>query len=98
MSDVVTEEKPQEERDFNPNHHMMDLKGKSYLPVAARIAWFRNDHPIDEGWAIVTECVAGSYPEDYAVFRASIINPEGKVIATATKTEDKRGFPEFMEK
>lgn len=103
MSDeAVVESKPEEtkpeEREFNPNRHMMDLKGKQYLPVAARIAWFRDDHPIEEGWAIHTECIAGSYTEDYAVFRTSIVSPEGKVIATATKTEDKRGFPEFMEK
>lgn len=32
--------------------HMLNLKGKDYLPVAARIVEFRQDHP---DWAIITE-------------------------------------------
>ena len=30
---------------FNPNDHMMKLKGKDYLQVAWRLVWFREDHP-----------------------------------------------------
>ena len=29
---------------FDPNEHLVDLKGKKYLPVAPRVAWFRQDN------------------------------------------------------
>jgi hypothetical protein len=78
---------------FDPSRHMMNLRSKDYLPVAARIAWFREDHP---DWGIVTE--PHEIGDSYAIFRASIFNPEGRLIATATKREDREGFPDFWEK
>lgn len=30
---------------FNAEKYMIPLKGKEYLPVAARVAWFREEHP-----------------------------------------------------
>ena len=39
---------------FDPNEHLVDLKGKKYLPVAPRVAWFRQDKPC---WHINTELV-----------------------------------------
>jgi hypothetical protein len=30
-------------KSFNPNDHMMNLKGKDYLPVAPRLAWLNDD-------------------------------------------------------
>lgn len=78
---------------FDPSRHMMNLKGKDYLPVAARIAWFREDHP---DWGIVTE--PHEIGDSFAIFRASIFNDEGRLIATATKREDRAGFPDFWEK
>ena len=35
---------------FNPNEHMMKLKGKDYLQVMWRLVWFREDHP-DWAWS-----------------------------------------------
>ena len=29
---------------FDPKKHLISIKGKDYLPVAARILWFREDH------------------------------------------------------
>lgn len=78
---------------FDPSRHMMNLKGKDYLPVAARIAWFREEHP---DWGIVTE--PHELGENWAIFRTSIFNAEGRLIATATKREDRAGFPDFLEK
>ena len=78
---------------FDPNPYIMKLKGKEYLPVAARIAWMRSDHP---EWGIVTEEV--SVTDNSARFRATIFNDDGRVVATATKCEDLKGFPDFVEK
>jgi len=74
---------------------MMNLKGKQYLPVAARVAWFRDEHP---AWGIVTEAVRYDPSEQLAIFRTSIFDESGRIIATATKMEDARGFADYAEK
>lgn len=50
-----------------------------YLPVAARIAWFRKDHPY---WAIVTEIE--HLADKAVVMKATIKDMQGVVIATAS--------------
>jgi len=75
------------------------IQGKDYLNVAYRIVWFREEHP---DWSIETEMVSsvgtnGSGPEQ-ATFKAVIRNEKAQLIATAHKTEDKKGFFDFMEK
>ena len=30
---------------FNPNDHLINLKGKHYLEVKWRLVWFRMEHP-----------------------------------------------------
>lgn len=78
---------------FDPSKYMMKLKGKDYLPVAGRLVWFREEHP---DWGIVTEAVV--LEADYSIFKACIFNAEGKLMATAHKKEDARGFPDHAEK
>ena len=64
-----------------------------YLPVAARIAWFRKDHPY---WSIITKIVR---LEGKAVVMKEIIKDvTGTVIATARKKETEAGFPDYIEK
>lgn len=72
---------------------LLDLKGKPYLQVAHRLVWFREEHP---DWTIMTH--AEEITLDHARYRATICTPEGRAIATATKYEDKKGFPDFIEK
>jgi hypothetical protein len=64
-----------------------------YLPVAARIAWFRREHPL---WSIITEVeqLAGKA----VVMKATIKDMLGTVIATARKKETEIGFPDYIEK
>jgi len=31
--------------EFDPKQHIVSIKGRGYLPVAARIAWFRHEQP-----------------------------------------------------
>lgn len=69
--------------------------GRQYLPVSARIVWFREEHP---DWSIVTEPVEINHEKQYAVFRATIFNAEGRIMATGTKKEDAKGFGDYIEK
>jgi hypothetical protein len=81
---------------FDKSRHMIKIQGnRSYLPVAARLIWFRQEHA---DWGIQTEIVEINHEKQYAVFRASIIDDVGRVIATATKKEDVKGFGDFLEK
>lgn len=80
---------------FNPRDHFLNLKGKQYLPVAARIAWFREDHP---DWSIVTKSVPELSGADYCTFHAQICDRNHIVIATAHKTEHEKHFADYREK
>jgi hypothetical protein len=64
-----------------------------YLPVAARIAWFRKDHPY---WSIMTK--VEKWGDKAVVMKAIIKDMQGSVIATARKKETEIGFPDYIEK
>ena len=64
-----------------------------YLPVAARIMWFRREHP---DWSIITKAVQSA--NKAVVMKAVIKNAEGRIIATARKKETEIGFPDYIEK
>lgn len=64
-----------------------------YLPVAARIAWFRREHP---DWSIITK--VEELANKGVVMKAVIKNVEGRIIATARKKETEIGFPDYIEK
>jgi hypothetical protein len=64
-----------------------------YLPVAARIAWFRKDNPL---WSIITE--VEQLADKAVVMKATIKDMLGTVIATARKKETEIGFPDYIEK
>jgi hypothetical protein len=71
---------------------LMNLKGKDYLQVAYRIVWFREEEPqsgIETKYLILEA--------DRAVCQATITR-DGKVVAMATKSEDRKGFADFIEK
>ena len=78
---------------FNPKEHLMSIKGKEYLPVAWRIVWMREEH---KDWSINTEIV--QLKDGGAVFKATISDETGRVLATAHKSETKAGFGDYMEK
>lgn len=64
---------------FNPNDYLIDLRGKKYLPVNARLAWFRDQTPdgsIDNDIVMVGSLVLA---------RSRVI-VEGIVIATGHAT------------
>lgn len=78
---------------FNPNEHMMKLKGKDYLQVAWRLVWFREDHP---DFGINAEAL--TITDDHAVFKATITNADGIQVSSGHGSESKRDFGDFIEK
>lgn len=77
--------------------HLIKMKGgKLYAPVYVRIALFRDEHPVSEGWGITAEIVQTD--ETSCLSRASITDPHGRVVATGHKREHKAHFPDFEEK
>ncbi len=81
---------------FDVKKHLIKVQGnRLYLPVAARLVWFRMEHP---DWGIETRPVALDMEKQYAIFEAKVYNAEGKLMAQGTKHENVRGFPDFVEK
>lgn len=78
---------------FDPNQHMMKLKGKDYLQVAWRLVWFREDHP---DFGINAEAL--TITDDHAVFKATITNADGIQVSSGHGSESKRDFGDFIEK
>jgi hypothetical protein len=62
--------------------HLIDLRGKTYLPVAPRVVAFREEHG---DWAITTEVLDG----EPRLVRATITDADGRIVATAHKTVTK---------
>jgi hypothetical protein len=71
----------------------MEIKGQPYLKVMHRLVWFREDHP---DWRIETEQVKSD--DTCSVFKATIYDNEGSVIATAHGREDYKHFQDAIEK
>lgn len=81
---------------FDFKRHLIKVQGgRQYLPVSARLIWFRSEHP---DWGIETEAVEMNHEKQYAVFRARIYNEDGKLMAMGTKKEDVKGFGDYIEK
>ena len=77
--------------------HLIKMKGgKLYAPVYVRIALFRDDHPIADGWGINAEMI--STDEASCLARAEIVDPQGRVVSTGHKREHKAHFPDYEEK
>ncbi len=81
---------------FDAEKHLTNIKGKEYLEVKWRLVWFRSEHPLEEGWGIRT--YAEEVTQERSRFRAEVIDPQGRVVATGTKTETVKGFPDHVEK
>ena len=78
---------------FNPNEHMMKLKGKDYLQVMWRLVWFREDHP---DWSIDSSIIEAD--AEHAVFKATICDENGAQKCSGHGSESKRDFGDYLEK
>ena len=66
---------------------VVNIKGKEYKTVALRVQEFR-DTPKFQGWSIMTEIV--KLDDDQVLIRATIINPDSKIIACGHGHEMKK--------
>ena len=67
---------------------IVNIRGKQYRTVALRVTMFRNEHPVKDGWGILTETVKDE--DGIVICKAEIIDPEGRVVAREF-AEEKRG-------
>ena len=68
---------------------------KQYLPVPARVQWFRGEHP---DWSIITSVYNIDFDSGYAIMRAEVLDESGRIIASGMKAETRKGFGDFIEK
>lgn len=78
---------------FNPNEHLIDLKGKQYLQVMWRLVWFREEKPL---WSIDTKLE--QLTDNHAVFSAKISDELGAQKASGYGSESVKDFRDFIEK
>lgn len=78
---------------FNPNEHLIDLKGKSYLQVMWRLVWFREEKPL---WSVDTKLE--QLTDNHAVFSAKIYDENGNQKASGYGSEGIKDFRDFIEK
>lgn len=78
---------------FNPQEHLMNLKGKKYLQVMWRLVWFRQDKP---NWCIDTKLE--HLTDNHAVFNAKIFDEDGMQKASGYGSEGIKDFRDFIEK
>jgi hypothetical protein len=67
---------------------IVNIRGKQYRTVALRVTLFRGDHPVKDGWGILTETVKDE--DGIVICKAEIIDPERRVVAREF-AEEKRG-------
>ena len=66
---------------------VVNIHGKEYKTVALRVAEFRNEYTIKDGWGIVTTLV--HHDSDTVIMKAEVVNPSGMVVGTGY-AEEKR--------
>ena len=66
---------------------VVNIHGKEYKTVALRVAEFRNEYTIKDGWGIVTTLV--HHDADTVIMKAEVVNPSGMVVGTGY-AEEKR--------
>ncbi len=79
---------------FNPQEHLVKLKGRDYLEVKWRLVWFRERFPHG---AIETKMLHLDAGSGLAVFQATVHDGEGGQ-ATGHGSETAKDFPDFVEK
>ncbi len=93
---------PNQPKRFDPKQHLIDLKGKDYLPVAARLVWL-NEECTAQHWAFSIETEFLALEEKRAIARAIITITnciDGSLVKRAygTKAQRVEQFKDFLEK
>lgn len=92
------------ETEYDPNHHIMQLKNKDYLPAAERLRWFVNDQRalIRAGLATCSYIVKATLVDidterGYAHFSCYVRDVLGNE-TTMYGSETAKDFPDYAEK
>lgn len=80
---------------FNPQKHLIKVKGKDYLEVKFRLHWFRTEKAL---WDIRTEIVKLDLERGIAIVRADIYDEQGKHKSSGLKMEYQKNFFDYVEK
>jgi len=80
---------------FNPQRHLIKVKGQDYLEVKFRLHWCRQEHP---QWDINPVTTTIDLERGIAVARCDIYDEQGKHIAAGEKMEYKKNFHDYLEK
>ncbi len=80
---------------FNPQNHLMKVKGKDYLEVKYRVHWFRQEKP---DWDIQTKIIQVDIEKGIAIAQADIFDAQGRHRSSGIQMEEKRTFPDYLAK
>ena len=80
---------------FNPQNHLMKVKGKDYLEVKYRVHWFRQEKP---DWDIQTRIIQVDIEKGLAIVQADIFDEEGRHKSSGIQMEEKKTFPDYLAK
>lgn len=91
-------------QDYNPNDHLMNLKGKEYLDVQNRLLWFIRDQRAliaaglaTTSYVVRTECVEMDRERGWAHFKTRVRDVLGNE-STMYGSEAMKDFPDYAEK
>lgn len=92
----MSDDQPAKDK-YNPADHLMKVSGKDYLPVAARLRWFRDEWPAG--------CISMQHIEITdlrAIFKAAVLKVDGEGTIQGTSegygSETPKDFPDYIEK
>jgi hypothetical protein len=80
---------------LNPRELLIDISGRKYLPVAARLALFRERYRPEDGYGLRHELLLGEMvPPGHVMVRAWATHPDGTILGESIKTAPTGGkFP-----
>ena len=80
---------------FNPNKHLIKIKGKDYLQVKFRLHWFREEKAL---WDIKTTVIKLDLEKGIAAVRADIYDEKGNHKSSGMSLEREGNFVDYFEK
>ncbi len=89
------EQKKMNSHNFDPQKHLIKIKGKDYLEVKFRLHWLRLENP---EWDINPVTTKIDLEKGIAIARCDIYDETGKHISAGEKMEYKKNFHDYLEK
>jgi hypothetical protein len=80
---------------YNPNDHLIELKGRKYLQVIWRLVWFRKEKA---DWNIDTKLVEHDLEKGLAIFECKIYDEDNVQKSSGYGSESIKDFKDYFEK